>query len=211
MIRTKTDTDALTRGRRYLSFAGHLALWAIVAFSFYFLWPSTLGGASTFVIVAGHSMEPTYVPGDLVVARKGIPAVGDIVVYIPEGYPRARVVHQIVGGDGVTGWDVKGINNSWHDPWTPTNAEVVGIVHTRIPDAGVVTSILLSPLLWASVIFVAIGLLVWPEPAPGSADVEAPAGPESTARPSVDRAPRSAREPGGSTRPARPVPRVRVR
>jgi signal peptidase len=209
MIREMTDTDVLSRGRRYLSFAGHLALWVVVAVCFYLLWPSTLGGASTFVIVAGHSMEPTYVSGDLVVARKGVPAIGDVVVYVPDGYPRARVVHQIVGGDGVTGWDVKGVNNSWHDPWTPTNAQVLGIVHTRIADAGVVTSILLSPLLWAGVIFVAIGLLVWPEPAQGSAETEPSEPAEGTARRSVDDAPRGAMVSAASTRRASPGPRVR--
>jgi signal peptidase len=181
----------------------------VVAVTFYFLWPSTLGGASTFVIVAGHSMEPTYLSGDLVVARKGVPAVGDIVVYVPAGYPHARVVHQIVGGDGVTGWDMKGTNNSWHDPWNPTNAEVLGIVHTRIPDAGLVTSILISPLLWAGVIFVAIGLLMWPEPAPTPSAPESPEAPEGPPRPSVDHAPRGGRASAASTRPAGPGPRVR--
>jgi signal peptidase len=209
MIRETTDADVLPRGRRYLSFAGHLALWLVVAFNFYFLWPSTLGGASTFVIVAGHSMEPAYVSGDLVVARKGVPAVGDTVIYVPAGYPHARVVHQIVGGDGVTGWDMKGINNSWHDPWTPTNAEVVGIVNTRIPNAGVLTSIVISPLLWAGVIFVAIGLLVWPEPAQGRSETEPSEAAEGTARPSVDHAPGGARVSAASTRQASPGPRVR--
>ncbi len=212
--RETTDTGSLSGGRRYLSFAGHLALWLVVAFNFYFLWPSTLGGSSTFVIVAGHSMEPTYASGDIVVARKGVPEVGDIVVYIPDGYPHSRVVHQIVGGDGVTGWDMKGSNNSWLDPWTPTNADVVGIVHTRIPNAGFVTSILLSPLLWAGVIFVAIGLLVWPEPAPDPAEAEpaeASDAPDAPDGPSVDRAPRRARVSAAPTRPRGSETRVRVR
>ena len=221
MIRATTDTDPLPRGRRYLSFAGHIALWLVVAFNFYFLWPSTLGGASTFVIVAGRSMEPTYLSGDLVVARKGVPEVGDIVVYVPDGYPQSRVVHQIVGGDGVTGWDMKGVNNSWHDPWTPTNAEVVGIVRTRVPNAGFVTSILLSPLLWAGVIFVAIGLLVWPEPASESSDdepseseppeAELPKASDAPSRQAVDHAPRGARVSAPSTRPHSSEPPAPVR
>ncbi len=174
MIRTKTDTGPLHRGGRYLSFAGNIALWLVVAAAFVLLWPSALGGQSTFVIVAGHSMEPSYLPGDLVYARAGTPAVGDVVIYVPDGYPHSRVVHQIVGGDGVTGWDVKGINNSWHDPWAPTNADVVGIVRARIPDAGLVTKILLSPVPWICIIIVALGLLAWPEPTTEASEAEPP-------------------------------------
>ncbi len=139
-----------------------VALWAVLAVGAWLLWPSSLGGGTTFILVSGHSMEPVYHPGDLLVARTGSPEVGDIVVYHPTGYGNAQVVHQIVGGDGVTGWDMKGINNSWHDPWNPTNDEVVGIVHVHLPRLGIATDVLLSPILWASVLLLALGLLLWP-------------------------------------------------
>ena len=190
MIAQTTHSGAHTRVRRYLAFSGNLALWIVVAFCAWLLWPSSLGGSTTFILVNGHSMEPTYLPGDLVIARTGAPAVGDIVVYRPEGLGDSKVVHQIVGGDGATGWTMKGLNNDWVDPWTPTNSEVLGIVQLRIPSLGGVGVVLLSPFIWAGLLVVAIGLLLWPgkhddeaeAPAktPGSAPVNrASAGPAS--------------------------------
>ena len=163
MIRHTTGTGAHTRVRWYLSFLGNLALWAVIAFNGWFLWPSSLGGATTFIIVNGNSMEPSYEPGDLLIAREGKPSVGDIIVYRPDGYGEAKVVHQIVGGDGESGWVMKGQNNDWLDPWKPTNDEVVGIVHVHFPSVGAIAVILLSPILWASILVIAIGLLLWPD------------------------------------------------
>ena len=56
----------------------------------YFLWPTSLGGCTTLTIVSGHSMEPTYYTGDLVVSRCGDYQVGDIVVYNPPNMGAAR-------------------------------------------------------------------------------------------------------------------------
>ena len=156
------DGGAHTRVRRYLSFSGNLALWLVVAFCAWLLWPSSLGGSTSFILVNGHSMEPSYLPGDLVIARTGVPSLGDIVVYRPEGLGDSKVVHQIVGGDGVNGWVMKGLNNDWVDPWKPTNADVVGIVQLRIPSLGGFGRVLLSPLIWAALLVVSIGLLLWP-------------------------------------------------
>jgi signal peptidase len=182
VIRHTTDRGVHTRVRRYLSFFGNLGLWAVIAFCAWFLWPSSLGGGTTFILVSGHSMEPDYSPGDLLVARSGEPSVGDVVVYRPGAeYGNAKVVHQIVGGDGSTGWDVKGINNSWHDPWTPTNADVVGVVHLHIPGMGAVSGVLLSPILWASILLVALGLLLWPTANPDD-DGDEDSEPSSDAR-----------------------------
>lgn len=164
VIRHTTEIGAHTRARRLLSYVGSLALWAVVAFCAWFLWPSSLGGATTFVLVSGHSMEPDYFPGDLLVARTGEPSIGDAIVYRPGGqYGDAKVVHQIVGGDGVSGWEMKGINNDFIDQWRPTNEQVVGLVQVHIPSLGGLGTVLLSPVLWAGVLIVAVGLLVWPE------------------------------------------------
>lgn len=164
MIRHTTGAGAHTRVRRFLSFLGNLALWVVIAFNAYFLWPATLGGATTFVIVSGHSMEPTYHTGDLVVARKGEPAIGDIIVYSPAGYGNAKVVHQIIDGDAENGWVVKGVNNSWIDPWTPKGDEVVGIVTVALPSFGRFAGFLISPILWGGILFIALALLLWPSP-----------------------------------------------
>lgn len=163
MIRHTTEVGAHTRARRALSLVGSLAGWLAVAFCAWFLWPSTLGGATTFIIVSGHSMEPDYLPGDLLVARKGAPTVGDIVVYRPGAeYGNAKVVHQIIGGDGAAGWEMKGINNTWVDQWHPTNAQVVGTVVVHFPSFGAFGVILLSPYIWGALVVIAIALMLWP-------------------------------------------------
>jgi signal peptidase len=195
-----TDSDAHTRVRRYLSFSGNLALWIVVAFCAWFLWPSSLGGSTTFIIVNGHSMEPSYLPGDLAIARTGAPSVGDVVVYRPAGLGDSKVVHQIVGGDGVNGWVMKGLNSDWVDPWNPTNADVVGVVQLRIPSLGGLGVVLLSPFIWAGLLVISIGLLLWPgKPddedetlarTPGSAGArQAPAGPAPAGPAPVEPAP----------------------
>src|ERR1700694_3500365 len=61
----------------------------------FFVWPSSLGGCTTMTVVSGHSMQPTYQTGDLIVARCGTPKVGDIVIYQPPGLDaRALVIHR---------------------------------------------------------------------------------------------------------------------
>jgi signal peptidase I len=185
VIRQTTDSDARTRVRRYLSFFGNLALWIVVAFCTWLLWPSSLGGSTSFILVNGHSMEPSYLPGDLVVARTGVPSVGDVVVYRPEGVGDSKVVHQIVGGDGVTGWTMKGLNNDWVDPWTPTNDQVLGVVQLRVPSLGGLGRVLLSPLIWAALLVTSIGLLLWP----GKPDGERESPARSAERAPIDPAP----------------------
>jgi signal peptidase len=164
VIRHTNEFGAHTRARRVVSFVGGLALWVVVAFCAWILWPSTLGGATTFIIVSGHSMEPDYRPGDLLVARTGEPAIGDVVVYQPGAqYGNAKVVHQIIGGDGVSGWEIQGTNNDFVDQWRPTNDQVVGIVQVHFPSLGALGVVLLSPYLWGAVLVIAIALMLWPE------------------------------------------------
>ena len=57
-------------------------VWTLVAGAAYLLWPTGLGGCTTLTIVSGHSMEPTYHTGDVVLSRCGTPQVGDVVVRI---------------------------------------------------------------------------------------------------------------------------------
>lgn len=143
------------------------AAWLAVALALaWFLWPTTLGGCTTLTIVSGHSMEPTYVTGDLVVARCGEPQLGDAVVYSPEEVPGARVIHRIVGGSADAGWTVQGDNNDFLDPWTPENDEILGIATLHVPAVGRLAGMLLSPVLWGSLVFVAVAMLLWPRDEP---------------------------------------------
>ncbi|MBX9247092.1 S24/S26 family peptidase [Actinotalea ferrariae] len=156
------------------------------------LWPSSWGGCTTVVVVSGGSMEPTYAPGDLLVARCGETAVGDVVVYAPPSVPDARVVHRVVGGDAA-GWELRGDANDWLDPWQPDDRHVLGRVVAHVPGHGL-APLLLSPLLWLSLVVVAGGLLVWPGSGRGDDDTEATGAGEaaaSTASPSL--APRGSR------------------
>lgn len=137
---------------------------AIVAVLVWFGWPSTLGGCTTLTIVSGHSMEPTYYTGDLVVSRCGPPAVGDVVVYTPPDLERGRIIHRVVAGDAEAGWVIQGDNNDFLDPWRPHPDDVLGIARVHVPGLGRVASILLDPWAWLSLVVVAGGVLLWPNP-----------------------------------------------
>ena len=127
----------------------------------WFLWPSSLGGCTTLTIVSGHSMEPTYYTGDLVVSRCGPVEIGDVVTYNPPNVGGARVIHRIIGGDA-SGWIVQGDNNDFVDPWKPTDENILGSAVLHLPQVGKFAAILLSPLTWISLMVVALAVVVWP-------------------------------------------------
>ena len=126
------------------------------------LWPTNLGGCTTLTIVSGHSMEPTYYTGDLVLSRCGTPEVGDIVVYRPAELDGPRIIHRIIGGDGEAGWDIQGDNNPVMDPFNPVNDEVLGIAALRIPSVGRAVTGLSDPYIWLSLCVLALALVAWP-------------------------------------------------
>ncbi|HEX5370736.1 MAG TPA: signal peptidase I [Dehalococcoidia bacterium] len=109
-----------------------LPLLTLVVFAAWFvlLRPTFVGGPTSYIIVSGHSMEPKYYTGDLVIThRQADYKVGNIVAYtIPAGDEGAgnNVIHRIIGGDGITGYKTQGINNSWVDDWHPKSADVIG-------------------------------------------------------------------------------------
>jgi len=149
------------RARRLLRAAPGVLLYVLAGLAAFFLWPTSLGGCTTLTVVSGRSMEPTYVDGDVVVSRCGTPQVGDVVVYQPEGYGGARIIHRVVGG-AATGWVVQGDNNDWLDPFEPTNDEVLGVARIHLPKIGLAAKALMSPLIWVSLIVLALAILVWP-------------------------------------------------
>lgn len=139
-----------------------MLLWVIIAVDAWFLWPSSLGGSTTLIIVSGSSMVPTLHDGDLVIARRGPVSVGDIVVYQPVDLGGARVVHRLVGGNGVDGWQVQGDNNSWIDQWKPTSDQVVGRVVLRFGGGGRIADFLITPWTWGFILIGAAALVLWP-------------------------------------------------
>lgn len=176
----------LTRRERARGVLGWAVTAALVGVLVWFGWPSTLGGCTTLTIVSGHSMEPTYYTGDLVVSRCGTPAAGDVVVYTPPGLERGRIIHRVVGGDADGGWVIQGDNNDFLDPWRPHAGDVLGIARLHVPGLGRVASILLDPWAWASLLVVAAGVLLWPaRPEPGGGGGEAGSAGAASADPGV--------------------------
>ena len=126
------------------------------------LWPSQLGGCTGFVIINGPSMEPTLMPGDLAITQCiSEPQVGRVVIYTPISDEKGLVIHRIVGGDE-SGWKLQGDNNSWVDPFSPTNDDVKGTLLLRIPYVGNVLGFLASPAIYLSLLALAAALVLWP-------------------------------------------------
>jgi signal peptidase len=139
-------TEALRRLRRWGFFlVGALAFAATV----FLMLPQQLGGRDTYVIVSGHSMEPTMHNGDLAVIRtESEYHVGDVIAYRVPGHAfdsGAVVIHRIVGGTARTGFTTRGDNNGYNDPWHPRPQDAWGARVARVPSVGVVFSHLRGP------------------------------------------------------------------
>lgn len=123
-----------TRAERRVASA---AAWVLLGCLFALVWPAALGGATAYIGVDGHSMDGTYVDGDLIVVRKQESyAVGDIVTFrVPEREfgAGAHVIHRIIGGDGTQGFTLQGDNRTQPDPWRPRTADVLGKSWIRVP------------------------------------------------------------------------------
>ena len=127
------------------------------------LWPAQFGGLTGLTVVNGHSMEPTYHTGDLVVSLR-LPsyAPGDIVSYlVPKGQPGAggRVIHRVFSEattGGRTVFTTKGDNNPSTDPWHFSTGDVLGKALFSIPAIGSVLGGASNPI----VVGLASGLLV---------------------------------------------------
>ncbi|CAN5230777.1 hypothetical protein BH11ACT1_BH11ACT1_16060 [soil metagenome] len=148
--------------RRLVGIVVSVLLYSLAAVAAILLWPTSLGGCTTLTIVSGHSMEPTYHTGDLVVARCAKASVGDVIVYQPKELGGARIIHRITGGDTTTGWVMQGDNNKAADPFNPAGSEVLGVAKLYLPKVGLIARGLTSPFVWGSFILIAIGLFVWP-------------------------------------------------
>jgi signal peptidase I len=139
------------------------ALCGLIAVCLWFCLPQGLGGRAEWVMVSGTSMLPHLHTGDLVlVEHQSSYHVGDVVAYrIPKDEIGAGhvVIHRIVGGNGTTGWRMKGDNRTAPDLWYPTNHDVIGSKELRIPDAWFVLRIFHMPVLLG--LFAAFGAFFW--------------------------------------------------
>ena len=137
---------------------------AFVATLIWFCWPQNLGGRAGWVLVSGTSMLPRLHTGDLVlVERRSSYQIGEVVAYrVPKGQVGAGhvVIHRIIGGNGKTGWTMKGDNRTAPDLWYPTNQDVIGSKALRIPDAWFVLRVLHMPVLLALFAGIAVFFLI---------------------------------------------------
>jgi signal peptidase I len=140
-----------------------VALGGLIAVSLWFGLPQSMGGRADWVMVSGTSMLPRLHTGDLVlVEHQSGYHVGEVIAYrIPKGQIGAGhvVIHRIIGGNGATGWTMKGDNRTAPDLWYPTNHDVVGAKLVRIPDAWFVLRVLHMPILLA--LFAGLAVFFW--------------------------------------------------
>lgn len=148
--------------KRTWSIGSIVLLIAACAFWAMFLRPQSLGGSAGYVLVSGHSMNPLYHTGDMILVRRHSSyKIGDIIAYkVPKGDPMAgaQVIHRIIGGNATHGFVVQGDNRTAPDVWRPKQGDIVGSATLQIPQAVVVLQYLRSPvllgLLAASFVFV---------------------------------------------------------
>jgi len=121
-----------------LLFAGLVVIW--IAFA-----PTTVGGQASYVMVNGISMEPSYHTGDLVIVRKAHAyQVGDVVTY-RDAALGVFVIHRIISIEQGQ-FIIKGDNNSWLDPYHPTQEEIIGKQWIHVPKVGRAMQWLLKPV-----------------------------------------------------------------
>ncbi|RLD04092.1 MAG: signal peptidase I, partial [Chloroflexi bacterium] len=105
-----------------------ITLWVLFA-------PLQFGGNVAYVIVAGNSMSPKYMLGDLVVVRSQASyKIGDAVTY---QHPEIDYVfHRIVNIDPEGRFVMQGDHNSWQDLYHPSQEDVIGKLWLHAPGLG---------------------------------------------------------------------------
>jgi signal peptidase I len=119
--------------------------------------PVQFGGLSSYVIVAGASMEPGLKLGDLVLVQDELDyRVGDVITY---QHPLiGPIIHRIIQTEGDR-FVLQGDNNDWIDSYAPARDEIIGRLWLQIPNAGDVMGKLRSPTAFASLaILISIGI-----------------------------------------------------
>lgn len=139
---------------------------ALLAGWWTFLRPSSMGGPLTIITVTGESMEPGLHTGDVAVMyHRDSYDVGDVVAFrstTPDASGKGPyVIHRIAGGNGEDGFLMRGDNNDWDDPWTPTADEVAGEMQYSLSNVGAAMRWISQPFhLAALMASVMIGLIL---------------------------------------------------
>lgn len=143
----------------------HFAQTAVVACLVVLIWPASLGGALGVVTIAGHSMEPTYDLGDVVITWKEPVEVGDVILFrVPAGEPGEGnpVIHRVIGG-GPGGWETQGDNMPIPDIWRPSGRDVLGVAKFRIPLDAWYLALLRSWWFVSGAAGLTVALMLWPD------------------------------------------------
>jgi signal peptidase I len=142
--------------RRALKLLTGVVLALLLATAVFLLWPLAKGEPSRVIIVSGHSMEPTFHTGDMIIALPSDSYErGQVVPYrVPDGDPGAGglVIHRIVGGNAANGFVMQGDNNPSPDIWTPKPADMVGRQVLLVPRVGLYMAWLRQPGVLAALI-----------------------------------------------------------
>jgi signal peptidase len=138
---------------------------ATIALLLIAMWPASLGGWTSYVIVHGQSMNPTYASGDLVVVREEAHyRIGDIIAYkIPKPSPIAghMVIHRVkeITPKGIL---TQGDNRETEDEWYLHHDDIVGKarVHLALPGG----EAFWGYVPWAFCLLIGVGIMwmMWP-------------------------------------------------
>ena len=146
--------------RRYVPTA---ARWGVIALllaaCFAMLAPRSLGGSTTYVIVDGTSMLPTFGGGDLVILHEADTYErGDVIAFHSRLLDRV-VIHRIVGVEEDR-FITRGDGNDWTDADRPHRGDILGEQWVRVPAAGRVLGWLHHPWV-AALAAAAVAFLLW--------------------------------------------------
>lgn len=149
--------------KRVLHGLGLIVLLAVVLPFVIYAVPGVIGAEQSFIILSG-SMEPEMSPGDAVLVDDTDPAdieEGDVVTFARDGSDTV-VTHRVVDvreEDGQRVFETKGDANEEADR-EPVSAEnVVGTVTLTIPLIGYVVHFVNTPLGFATMVLLPLGLL----------------------------------------------------
>lgn len=133
---------------KFNNYFGSLSLLAVAFFLWLMFAPSQLGGKSSYIIVEGESMLPTYRPGDLIITRPSdYYRIGDIVTYIQPEFG-IFIIHRVVAINNDR-YVTQGDNVASRDTYSPTSQDIVGRSWLRIPYLGNLASTLKQPAFFA--------------------------------------------------------------
>jgi signal peptidase I len=140
-----TPPERVVTGRnkamKKISSAGTVLGYILAAVLVTFSVLSSTGYVKARVVLTG-SMQPTINPGDIVLTApvdRVEPKLDDVAAYQArrfDGAPVGVFTHRIMGGDGQSGWILKGDNNPSPDVQKPTNSDILGVVIFVIPWLG---------------------------------------------------------------------------